>query len=86
MFDDAAYVRDGYLVVKFPDDTLVWFPGYKALVVAYPLRIQKGLVAGKLTHDGDGVWRITDGTIGGRVKGPDLVQAASATSGSATPT
>lgn len=73
VFDDGAFVRDGYLVVKFPDDTLVWFPGYKALVVAYPIRMQKGVVAGKLTHDPDGVWRITDGTIGGRVKGTDLV-------------
>jgi hypothetical protein len=74
VFDAAAYVRDGYLVVKFPDNTLVWFPGYKALVVAFPILIQKGLMAGKLTHDVDGVWRITDGTIGGRVKGTDLVQ------------
>jgi hypothetical protein len=74
VFDDTAYVRDGYLVVKFPDNTLVWFPGYKALVVAFPILMQKGIVAGKLTHDTDGVWRITDGTIGGRVKGSDLVQ------------
>ena len=75
VFDAAAYVRDGYLIVKFPDNTLVWFPGYKALVVAFPLLMQKGIVAGKLTHDVDGVWRITDGTIGGRVKGTDLVQS-----------
>ena len=73
-FDATAYVRDGYLVVKFPDDIFLWFPGYKALVVAYPLRIQKGIVAGKLTHDPDGVWRITDGTIGGRIKGTDLIK------------
>ncbi len=74
IFDDKAYVRDGYLVVSFPDDTYFWFPGYKALVVAYPLRLQKGIVAGKLTRGGDGVWRITDGIIGGRVRGTDIVQ------------
>lgn len=74
LFDDAAYVREGYLIVKFPDDALVWFPGYKALVVAYPIVLQKGIVAGKLQRDPDGVWRITDGTIGGRVKGTDLVR------------
>jgi hypothetical protein len=74
VFDAHAYVRDGYLVVKFPDNTLVWFPGYKALVVAFPILMQKGIVAGKLTKDADQVWRITDGTIGGRVKGTDLVQ------------
>lgn len=73
-FDDKAFVRDGYLIVKFPDDTLVWFPGYKALVVAYPILMQKGIVAGKLTRDADGVWRITDGTIGGRVRGSDVVK------------
>ena len=30
IFDDNAYVRDGYIVMQFPDDTLFWFPGYKA--------------------------------------------------------
>jgi hypothetical protein len=73
LFDAAAYVREGYLIVKFPDDTLLWFPGYKALVVSFPIKIQKGIVAGKLTREGDGVWRITDGTIGGRVRESDLV-------------
>lgn len=73
MFDDAAYVREGYLIVRFPDDALVWFPGYKALVVAYPIILQKGIVAGKLQRDPDGVWRITDGTIGGRVRGSDVI-------------
>ena len=73
VFDDKAFVRDGYVIVKFPDETLVWFPGFKALVVAFPLHMQKGLVAGKLTRDADGVWRITDGTIGGRIRGGDLV-------------
>ncbi|MEI8154273.1 MAG: FAD/NAD(P)-binding protein, partial [Hyphomicrobiales bacterium] len=43
VFDANAYVRDGYLIVNFPDETLVWFPGYKALVVAYPLLMQKGI-------------------------------------------
>jgi hypothetical protein len=73
IFDAAAYVREGYLIVRFPDDTHLWFPGYKALVVAYPITLQKGIVAGKIQRDPDGVWRITDGTIGGRVKGTDLI-------------
>ncbi len=74
LFDDAAYVREGYLVVKFPENALISFPGFKALVVAYPIRIQRGIVAGKINRDADGVWRITDGTIGGRVFGTDLVK------------
>jgi len=74
IFDDGAYVRDGYLIVKFPPDTLLWFPGYKALVVAYPILLQQGIVAGKITRDPDNVWRITDGTIGGRVRSADLIK------------
>jgi hypothetical protein len=74
IFDDNAYVRDGYLIVSFPANTLLWFPGYKALVVAYPINLQHGIVAGKITRGGDGVWRITDGTIGGRVRGADVVK------------
>lgn len=74
IFDDAAYVRDGYLVVRLPDDTELWFPGYKALVVSYPIRLQKGIVAAKLALEPDGVWRITDGTIGGRVRAGDLIK------------
>ncbi len=74
VFDDSAYVRDGYLVVTLPADTYLWFPGYKALVVAYPIKLQHGIVAGKIARGGDGVWRITDGTIGGRVRGADLVK------------
>jgi len=72
--DVNAYVRDGYLVATFPDETYLWFPGYKALVVAYPINLQKGLVAGKLARGGDGVWRITDGTIGGRIRAADIVK------------
>jgi hypothetical protein len=75
VFDANAFVRDGYVIVNFPDETLVWFPGYKALVVAYPLLMQKGILAGKLTKDADGVWRITDGTIGGRVRSGDMVRS-----------
>lgn len=74
VFDAAAYVREGYVIMKLPDDALVWFPGYKALVVAYPILLQKGVIAGKLTRGADAVWRITDGTIGGRVRGADVVK------------
>jgi hypothetical protein len=73
-FDDAAYVKDGYLTLKMPENIYLWFPGYKALVVAYPLKFQSGTMTGKLARDGDGVWRITDGVIGGRIRGQDLVQ------------
>jgi len=73
IFDDGAYARDGYLVMKLPENVLFWFPGYKALVVAYPLRFQNGIIAGKLTHGTDNLWRISDGMIGGRALGTDVI-------------
>lgn len=75
LFDDAAYVRDGYIVAQLPADTLFWFPGYNALVVAYPLRLAQGIVAGKLERGADGVWRVRDGTIAGRSRGTDIIDA-----------
>lgn len=71
--DDNAYVRDGYVVMQLPQNTLVWFPGYKGLVVAYPIRVQKGLVVGKLAKGADNVWSISDGVIAGRAKKEDIV-------------
>lgn len=73
-FDDAAYVRDGYLVFQLPDNTMLWFPGYKASAPEYPMRFQTATVAGKLAKDADEVWRVTDGTIGGRILGTELVK------------
>lgn len=74
LFDDQAYVRQGYLVAALPDDTQFWFPGYKALVVAYPVRLQKAVVTGRVVKGTDGVWRIEDGIIAGRARGADLVK------------
>ena len=73
IFDDAAYVRDGYVVARLPEQTLFWFPGYKAVAVAFPLRIQGGVVTGRLARGPDGVWRVSDGIIAGRVLAGDIV-------------
>jgi hypothetical protein len=74
IFSTEAYVREGYVVTQLPDNTLFWFPGYKGLVVAYPIRMQKGLVVGKLQKGQDNIWRIEDGVIAGRVRQPDIIQ------------
>jgi hypothetical protein len=75
LFDAAAYVRQGYLVMQLPADTLFWFPGYGAPVVAFPITIAQGTVAGRLARGADGVWRIDDGIIAGRSRGEDIVEA-----------
>lgn len=73
IFDDTAFVKDGYLIGSLPNDTVFWFPGYNALVTAYPLKLQQGRVSGKISRGGDGVWRIADGIIAGRARAADVV-------------
>lgn len=72
-FDDNAFVKDGYVVISLKD-LFLWFPGYNALVTAYPVQLKAGVASGKLARGGDGVWRITDGIIGGRTLAEDLVK------------
>jgi hypothetical protein len=73
-FDDKAYVRDGYLVVNLPPDTLFWFPGKRARATAYPLYLKKALVTGKLGKAQNGTWALSDGIIAGSATGEDLVR------------
>ncbi|MBX3213008.1 MAG: hypothetical protein KF850_13305 [Labilithrix sp.] len=73
IFSADAFVRDGYLVTELPQDTLFWFPGYKGVVVAYPIRLQHSVVVGKLAKGQDRVWRIEDGIIAGRVRQRDVI-------------
>ncbi len=74
LFDDAAYVRDGTLVISPPENTLFWFPGKRALATAYPLTIQKGIVTAKLERGKDGVWRAKDGIVAGRATRQDVIK------------
>jgi hypothetical protein len=71
--DPSAYVRHGYIVGQLPADTLFWFPGDKATVRAFPLKIQHGIFVGKLEQK-DAGWHIADGTIAGRARRDDLVE------------
>lgn len=70
--DPAAYVRDGYVVGQLPDNVLFWFPGDNGVTRAYPLKMQGGVVAGKLQKDKGGSWELVDGTIAGRSSIEDL--------------
>lgn len=62
---DTAYVRDGYLVMILPPDSLLVFPGKKALATAFPVRFARGVFTGHLGRARDGTWTIDDGNIGG---------------------
>lgn len=72
--DPDAYVKDGYLVARLPDDTLFWMPGRRGPAVAFPLRLTKARFSGKIVRGGDGVFRIEDGVIAGRASGAEIVK------------
>ncbi len=72
--DPTGYVRDGYIIAQLPADALFWFPGDSA-ARAYPLKIQRGVIAAKLVDNGDGTYSVDDGTIAGRAKKDDLISA-----------
>ena len=75
IFDAAAYVRDGYVVLRLPEDTIFWFPGRRALATAYPLRMKGGIVTAKIGRAQDGTWVISDGIIAGRTTKDDFVHS-----------
>lgn len=74
IFDAEAYVREGTLVLQLPKDTLFWFPGYKGVVVAYPLRLRNGIIVSKIAKGADNIWTLSDGIIGGRARAEDITQ------------
>ena len=65
LFSDTAYVRDGYLVMILPPDSLLVFPGKKALATAFPVKFARGILTGHLGRARDGTWMLEDGTMAG---------------------
>jgi hypothetical protein len=72
--DPNAYVRDGYVVVQFPERAQLYFPGQIEGHHTFPLTLTRGLVTARVGKAEDGTWQLTDGVIAGRVKGDDVVQ------------
>lgn len=72
--DPDAYVRDGYIVISLPDDSVLWFPSEPAdQINTFPIILQKGIVTGKVQKSSEGVWTVSDGIIAGRVKKDDVI-------------
>lgn len=73
--DPAAFVRDGYLIARFPKKALIWFPGTYLDTTTFPLLLTHGLVSARLFRASDGTFRLGDGVIGGRVTSEDVLQS-----------
>jgi cysteine-rich repeat protein len=73
--DADAYVRDGYLVARMPDDAPVGFVGNGKPHRGFRFKAQQAYWIGNLQKLQDGTWTVRDGLIAGRIKRDDLVQA-----------
>ncbi len=73
LYDDKAYVKDGYLVLRLPEDTLFRFPSRPGQTATFPIRLNSAVVTAKIAKDRDQTWQATDGIIAGRVKQSDLI-------------
>ncbi len=71
--DPFAYVRQGYIVITLPPDTLFWLPGKRAPATTFPLVLHSGLVTGHVSRAPNGTWQVDDGIIAGRARAPDIV-------------
>ena len=75
IFDDTAYVHEGYVVINLPPNTQFAFPGKRpGVATAFPVVLDQGIVTGKITHAQDGTWSIEDGTISGRSPVADMIE------------
>ena len=73
--DSIAYVREGYAVVRLPDNTRFWFPGDRAVATSFPFVIRGGVVTGKLEQNTEGNWALKDGIIAGRMVAQDALDS-----------
>jgi cysteine-rich repeat protein len=73
--DQDAYVRDHYLVSRFPDGASLRLPGDGQPFRGLALAVHQGIWTGRLSQAPDGTWRITDGLVGGRVRTEDALQS-----------
>lgn len=73
--DGNAFVRDGYLVARFPAKSLFWFPGNYLDTTTFPIQLSQGIVSARLSRAPDNTYRMTDGVIGGRITSADLIQS-----------
>lgn len=73
--DVEAYVRGGYLVARFPDDSEQGFLGKGDPYRGFSFKVQKALFVGQLVQSQDGTWNMRDGLMAGRIRKTDLVQA-----------
>jgi cysteine-rich repeat protein len=73
VFDAHGFVRDGYLVFKLPDGSVVRLAGDGTRYRGFALKTYQGVYTSRLERAQDGRWHMRDGMVAGRVLGEDLI-------------
>lgn len=75
VFVENAYVRQGYVVGKLPDETPVRFIGDNSAVSqGFTLRFHQATFTANVSRTMDGLWEASDGIIAGRVTRDNLLK------------
>jgi hypothetical protein len=76
-FDQAAYVRNGWLVAQMPQGTVFWSDGERTIGRAFVNIMYRGTIVAPLHQGLDGLWSVGDDNY----IGPALTDAGNPTSG-----
>jgi cysteine-rich repeat protein len=75
VFDADGYVRDGYLVFRIPDGSLVRLAGDGTRYRGFSMKTYQGIWTSRLEREQDGRWHMHDGMAAGRVRREDLIMS-----------
>ena len=73
--DRTAFVRGGWLIVQFPDNTWFWFDGERTPVPGFREVMHRPIMSVQLVHDPQSdLWRMDNGTIGYVAKPAEMLE------------
>jgi hypothetical protein len=74
VYDATAFVRNGYLFAKLPDNAPFGFNGTYTKIPGFGVHLYRGVLVGELVKEPDGTWSIYNGTIAGVVRPDQLLE------------
>jgi hypothetical protein len=75
VYDPAAFVRNGYLFARLPDNAEIGLNGTNTSVPGFGINLYRGILVGELVKEVDGTWSIDHGTISGVLRPDQLLEA-----------
>lgn len=74
-YDEDAFVRDGYLVARLPDDAPYRLGSRNAAYPGWAMTIQKGYWVARIRQREDQTWKLTDGLVAGRLEKESVLRS-----------